>query len=711
MSRSRRVLFASFLVAGLLFLGASVATVYVQRNILDADRFADHAVASVDDPAVSRLVTERVTDRVVVRAAPDLITLKPLVESAVAGLLDTGALRGALRRGAVTAHRAVFDRELETTALRIANASGLVHEALEAIDPQLAQEVPSGVDAEILRFSDQPALVRAAQASDRLERWAGLLPALTLALLGAAVLVAPSRRRGLVVVGFGMVGIAAMSVVALGVTRIAVIAHIPAGERDAGRAVWGEFLGGMTAWFLWTAAAGVFVAALAATYGRVRYARGVTAPLEDAWAWLASSFVRRRRSVWSALSMIGVGLLMILAAGFVVRLLVIAAGVYLVAAGLSAIADRVYEARGHDPEELKPEEEPVLTRRGAITACVVIVVLATLVGVGLSLSLRSGPRAVDATEAAGPGCNGFEELCGRPLDEVAFLATHNSYAGAGYPGFLFAAQEGTIGTQLADGVRGLWIDTYYGVPGRRVYTRTDLIDPSLNAQLKATIGPRAEAAAARIRDDIARPPVAATTHIYLCHGFCELGAVDAGAAFRGIRDFLERNPRQILIIDLEDYTRPSDTVALLRRSGLARYIYKGPDGPPWPTLGEMSRSGGRILLVVEHRTEGAPAWYRPAYDSILQETPFAFSRPEEMSCDANRGKPGNSLFLINNWISTDPTPRRSNAAIVNGYDFLLRRARRCERERDHFPNVLSVDFYRTGDAAAVVDDLNGVAVP
>ena len=44
MSRPRRVLFGSFLVAALLARAASVSTVYVQRNILDGDRFAAHAV-------------------------------------------------------------------------------------------------------------------------------------------------------------------------------------------------------------------------------------------------------------------------------------------------------------------------------------------------------------------------------------------------------------------------------------------------------------------------------------------------------------------------------------------------------------------------------------------------------------------------------------------------------------------------------------------
>ncbi|MFL5871674.1 MAG: hypothetical protein ACJ75R_11365, partial [Solirubrobacterales bacterium] len=248
--------------------------------------------------------------------------------------------------------------------------------------------------------------------------------------------------------------------------------------------------------------------------------------------------------------------------------------------------------------------------------------------------------------------------------------------------------------------------TYYGVPGRRVYTRTDKIDPALNAQLKATLGPRFEQAAADQRAGLAKPPADAPTRIYLCHGYCELGAVDAEQAFEDIHRFLEQNPQEVLIVDIEDYTTPEDTVALLEKTGLADLVYRGSAGPPWPTLRQMIDSGGRVLLVVEHRTAGAPSWYRPAYKDLFQETLYKFKTPQEMGCAPNRGSSANSLFLINHWIDTDPTPKPSNAARVNAEDFLLERARRCERQRGRFPNVLNVDFYAEGDPAAVVATLN-----
>jgi hypothetical protein len=45
---------------------------------------------------------------------------------------------------------------------------------------------------------------------------------------------------------------------------------------------------------------------------------------------------------------------------------------------------------------------------------------------------------------------------------------------------------------------------------------------------------------------------------------------------------------------------------------------------------------------------------------------------------------------------------------VNAYDFLLDRARKCQKERGKLPNLVAVDFYNTGDLFAVTETLNGI---
>jgi|SRR5215207_4108205 len=128
----------------------------------------------------------------------------------------------------------------------------------------------------------------------------------------------------------------------------------------------------------------------------------------------------------------------------------------------------------------------------------------------------------------------------------------------------------------------------------------------------------------------------------------------------------------------------------------------------------MIEQDTRLVVLAENRAGAAP-WYQPAYEGLTQETPFAFTdtdaltAPENLpaSCRPNRGGAGAPLFLVNHWINTDPVPRPSNAAVVNAYDALLRRARACERSRGRRVGLLAVDFYKRGDLFRVVDTLNG----
>jgi hypothetical protein len=175
---------------------------------------------------------------------------------------------------------------------------------------------------------------------------------------------------------------------------------------------------------------------------------------------------------------------------------------------------------------------------------------------------------------------------------------------------------------------------------------------------------------------------------------------------RTIRDFLVENPGEVLVIVIEDYVPPEEVVQAFEESGLVRFVYRGRVQPSWPTLREMISSDQRVLVFAEKNRGGAP-WYHPAFE-VLQETPYHFEKPEEFSCRPNRGGTDGSLFQINHWIDTTPTPRPSNAEIVNTRDFLLDRARQCQRERGLLPNVFAVDFAMTGDVVGAAAELNGL---
>jgi hypothetical protein len=303
-------------------------------------------------------------------------------------------------------------------------------------------------------------------------------------------------------------------------------------------------------------------------------------------------------------------------------------------------------------------------------------------------------------------CNGHRALCDRRLDEVVFPGAHNSMSAAEVDGWMFPNQERGSVSLLGHGIRALLFDVHYGTPiGGRV--KTDIQDERASrATFEKAIGREAVDAAMRIRDRLTGPPTGPRAP-YLCHGFCELGAVPLATMLAGVRDFLVRNPGEVLLFVVEDYVAPQDVEAAFREAGLLRFLYRGPVRRPFPTLREMIDSDQRLVVFAEKDAHGVP-WYRPAFESI-QETPYTFHRPEDFSCRPNRGPADAPLFQVNHWIETTPTPRPSNAAIVNAHDVLLARARQCQQERGMLPNVLAVDFALTGDVVGVAAVLNGLA--
>jgi hypothetical protein len=255
-------------------------------------------------------------------------------------------------------------------------------------------------------------------------------------------------------------------------------------------------------------------------------------------------------------------------------------------------------------------------------------------------------------------------------------------------------------------VRGFLVDIHYGVPvGDRVKTVVEN-EASAMQKYEASLGKEGVDAAMRIRDRLVGEPTG-ERDVYLAHGFCELGSVRFVETLEDVSDFLVANPGEVILIIIQDEgVAASDVAACFERSGLARFLYRGPVTPPWPTLREMIASDQRVVVFAENDPGEVP-WYHLAFE-VFQETPYRFKDPTEFTNQPGRGGTSGSLLLMNHWIETAPAPKPSNAEIVNAFDLLAGRARACRRERGMLPNLIAVDFYATGDLLRVVDDLNGV---
>ena len=339
-------------------------------------------------------------------------------------------------------------------------------------------------------------------------------------------------------------------------------------------------------------------------------------------------------------------------------------------------------------------------RRGAIALVggFAIVLLAGTVWLVLrSSATSSAPHEITA-------CNGSDALCDRRLDQVMIPTSHNSMGGADVPGWMFPNQNAGIQRQLADGVRGFLIDAHYGIPiGDKV--KTDLTDEkAAMAKYEVALGKEGMGAVLRIRDRMAGQAGGARD-VYMCHGFCELGALKLVPVLRDVRDFLVANPGEVLIMVIQDESvTPADIDRCFRESGLIDFVYRGAARPPWPTLREMVESDQRVLVMAENSAAGVD-WYHQVFE-VMQETPYTFHDPSEFSNRPNRGGTSGSLLQINHWIESTPMPKPSNAAIVNARDALLARLHAFQRERGCLPNFVAVDFYGTGDLVSVVRELN-----
>ena len=627
-------------------------------------------------------------------------------------MVGSGAFNDLLRAAVRDVHRAIFKRDKNTVTLTVADVGVVVESALEQFAPKVAKRIRGRATAPILDGEPPGWLLRLARVADDVEALTVILLVLALVAAAGGFALAPDWRRQLSLLGVSVAVGAVVVLLGYHLTRSVVVDRVTdADTRAAVAATWDTFLGGLQTAFLIAAGAGVILAA--ATRAVVRPVR-IERPVEEAWRRLTTVPERPAARAARGAILVVVGLLIVLNRDAAIELAVLAVGLYVLYKGVEELLRLIAP-----PAEAAPEPAAKAAagsqRRRRVALGAAAVVFAGLVTVGVVSTFNTTSRASPSLD----DCNGSAQLCDKPLAEVVLPATHNAMSGADIPEYLFASQDHRISRQLDDGVRALLIDTHYGLPASGGAVKTDLgkFTSAERNQYAEEIGQEAFDAALRIRDRLVTGEEG-ERQIYMCHRFCELGAVPLKETLGQIRDFVVSHPDQVLVIVNEDYVSPKDFVDAVKQSGLDEYVYKGRIDSSSPTLGEMISSGHRVVLMAENEA-GVEPWYRDGYGDVLQETPFRFKQVAELtdpkqlakSCRQNRGSSDNPLFLLNHWIDTSPAPKPSNAAKVNAYEALLARARRCERVRDQVPNLIAVDFYATGDLFEVVDRLNGVSEP
>ena len=427
-------------------------------------------------------------------------------------------------------------------------------------------------------------------------------------------------------------------------------------------------------------------------------------------ATLARVVARPRRPLaraLRALAVLAVGLLLVSDPGLSEQLLVVVLGAVAIFFATSEALELLGPRRA--PAAVGDARRPRAWRRVtslSSRSALLLPSLGALLALGVVLGFGAG-AARRARRAPIVACNGYAVLCDRPLDQVAFASSHNSMSAAD-DGFIGANQPRGLIAQLNFGIRGFLIDSYYGVrEGNTV--RTVLAEKHLSrVQLTKDVGGAAAGAIERLTRGAGFPPTNdPARRPYLCHVFCEAGAVDMTSTLRSVREWLERHPDEVLIFFVEDSVSAADTARVFEQAGLLRYVYTHGRTDPWPTLRQLIESEHRVLVLSENDKSGSVPWYHDGF-SLVQETPYHFTSAKQFSCRPNRGTANSPLFLLNHWIDAG-RPSRAASSKVNRFDVLLPRARACQAERGLLPNLVAVDWYDQGDLLGVVNVLNGLA--
>lgn len=256
-------------------------------------------------------------------------------------------------------------------------------------------------------------------------------------------------------------------------------------------------------------------------------------------------------------------------------------------------------------------------------------------------------------------CNGYEPLCEKKYDEVAYLTTHNAYNNTEM-GFDFTNHHYSITQQLNAGVRALMIDVYDldGVP--TVY-----------------------------------------------HGLSLFGTQPLTANLTEIKNFLDTNPNEVVTIIFECYVTANQIEGALTTVDLMPYLFeKGSDD--WPTLQQMIDDENRLVIFTDSEDASADqGWFHHVWTHAV-ETPFTYYNVDEFDCEFNRGDPDNDLFILNHFVTDESLGIgvESQAEIANANPFFIDRCDECETITGKFPNFPTIDFYSIGDGLAVVNALN-----
>ena len=693
----KRALAAVLVVAGIIFGAAGILSVYVRDTLIDSDEAAERAITALTQPEVRQLIADTVVDQMV-KANPDLLAARPVLSEVVSGVIAAPVFHRVYESAIRDLHRTVFLGDIDTFTVQLTDMVLIVKKQAAVLSPELAEQIPDDLIDTLIDVQSNPQVLDAVQIAENIRFLAFALPLVAIAAFGSSIFLADNRRQAWVRVGMGAVGIGVIILVIESAAGWLIVRGFEEGAaRDVASAFWNAFAADLYLWALAIAAIGTI---MVAAVWWISEPANVTARLGQFRRFLEPPSATVPRLTW-VLGWGLIGVFLILSWQNAVRIIVTLLGVLFLVNALAEflrmIAPGQLEAASGGDIGVSRTVLKWLAAAGGLAAAAVIVL-----GY-FAIDRSAGPAESAVAVPAGAGCNGHLLLCDRRLDDIAIAAAHNAMSSA-EDGFVLANHSRGIIPQLEAGYRGLLIDVYPGIESERsavVVTDVAPATPADRLRLVEQLGETAVRSAEELHQR--NLDAGGKRELYLCHLQCESGATPFAAELERIRGWLEENPREALVIIIEDHAPPDDIAAAFAEAGLVEYTHTQAFDAPWPTLREMIDSGRRLVVMAENDTGGVP-WYHDAF-TFTQETPYHFETVAEFSCAPNRGREDSPLFMVNHWV----TPALAEVgSVANSARVVNDRIATCREERGLSPNIIGVDFYASGDALAVVDSINGV---
>jgi len=213
------------------------------------------------------------------------------------------------------------------------------------------------------------------------------------------------------------------------------------------------------------------------------------------------------------------------------------------------------------------------------------------------------------------------------------------------------------------------------------------------------------------------------TQIHLCHTNCKI--LDAGLfidALKTLMGWMQANPNEVITVIFENVGNfaPADLAAVFKQTGADALVYQKTPEAPWPTVGDMIKSGKRLVLL------SSPLSYDPSITWIMDEfkwgweNPYEYALPDNFSCSIDRPKkplivpPANTVYMMNHFLGSYLlgldnllVPNATGTAIVNTLDSLQKHFDMCVTQQNRRPNYIALDFVDIGQGMQAVLAFNG----